>query len=945
MAEAPPHEAAPADDRRRGLGPVAALGAFALMALLLFAPALLGGRLFVPLHTDPLLPWRTHASPTAVAEERAAGNPELSDKLWLFHPDTVEAAAMWRRGELPTWNRTIAGGVPFLGQALYGLLYPPNLLLLIEPLERAYAWSTAFHVVAAALGAWWLARRLRFTPGAALYAGVLFAASGPLLVRYHYYMTFFAAVWVPWLLAAVHAFAKAPSIARLLAVPLPIALIVLSGFPQTGLYGVLGAAVFGALLLLRERRLAAWRPLLALALSFGAGVALAGGQIAPVDAASRQALQRPHDVEQQIREAATWPTLLGYALPGCFMDSREPWSQSFGKNPLWNALYARVDRQADGSGQPVGTAARPSTTESTCYAGALAIGLLLAAFATRWRATAIVLPALLLAALVGCWSYALGVPWIVRAVASLPRFDMGEVRRILPTTALLSALLAALGAQRFLEPTERRARRVALAATLLIALAAAALALQVERLGPSGLAQWFHDRQVARYGAALVAQFADLAARTASEDGALHDFVRHLAWRAAAWFGGGALVLALAAAWVERGRQRLAITALALFALADLGSLHFRVNPFLPADHFAQAPPLLAPLAAATSGGRVRRYAPDWRLGDDSIEKLPLPPNLGALFGIEDGDGYLVQLPVRYARWLRTLEPETRPDETVVTVAALPLHSLAALRSPLLTGSSVRHLLSRHDLVAALAADGGDVAGWRETARDGELRVFENERALPFAFVVPQASFLPPPPSDDAIGTTAEGFVAPIAAAASARAQWHAALLAKLANGETSLRDRAWFESERPSAFSGASDSAALPLDDGTALPITTLRLLGPPSQVVALARSPARIEVTLDGGAGGFLVVNEGFDPGWQATVDGAPAAVVAANVAWRGVVLPTGARHVVLDYRPVAVRRGLWLTAGAGAAWLLLALAALVTRARGPRQPAAALAPARAG
>lgn len=441
-----------------------------------------------------------------------------------------------------------------------------------------------------------------------------------------------------------------------------------------------------------------------------------------------------------------------------------------------------------------------------------------------------------------------------------------------------------------------------------------------------------------------------MAARTPTEDAALFEFVRGGAWRAAAWFGGATLLLALAAALVLRGRRRVALLLLACFAVADLAAFHFRVNPFLPAERFAAAAPLLEPLAAATSGGRVRRFAPDWRLGDDSIEKLPLPPNLGALFGIEDGEGYLVQLPVRYARWQRALEPETGGELSVATVAALPLRTRAALRSPLLTGSSVRHLLSRHDVVAQLSADGGDTAGWTPIAEQGELRLFANDRALPFAWVVPTARFLPPPPQDDAIGTPRDDAIGAAAAAlappgepaAEARASWHAALLAELAADPQARRHHVWLEAELPAAFAGERATAMLPLADGSALPIAVATVRGAPSQLVAIERQPTRIVVTLDGGGGGFLVVNEGFAPGWEATIDGAPAAVVPADVAWRGVALPPGAREVVLTYRPESVARGLRIGASAAAAWLLVALLAALFAAkqrltRGRAPPAA--------
>ncbi|MBM4015570.1 MAG: hypothetical protein FJ293_11490, partial [Planctomycetes bacterium] len=759
---------------------LAALAAVVLLAFAWFAPALAGGRLFMPLHTEPLLPWRADADPAALARLRAAGNAELSDQLWLLLPGAAAAADAVAAGAWPTWNPAVAGGVPLLGLALDGALHPPNQLLWrFLPPERALAWNAALHLAVAALGAAWLARRLALPYGAALLAGALFATAGALAVRFHYPMTVQAACYVPWLLAAVHAFTQRPGALRLAVIPPPVALIVLCGFPQTGLYGIAGAAAWGTLRLLHARGRAALPALGALAGGFVLGLALAAPQVLAVDAAVPRSLQRAHAPAQQQAEAATPAALLGLVAPGTFIDGQESWSLDFGRNPLWNALYARtrpLPPPAVGA-EPVGHGSRPYTTEVTCYLGALAVGLSLAALAARRRAglgTALGLFAALLLA----GAYLLGAPWVVQAVAQLPRFDIGDVRRILPTIALLHALLVACGAARFVAADGGHARRLAVGTTAAITVALLALTGWLRQVGPTGLGDAFRRLQESRYGAEVVAANAAMTGRSPELDAAIHAFVSGHAWCALAWFAGATLLLLLAALLVRRGRPHLALAAIAAFALADLGTLHFRVNRFLPADRFAAPLPALAPLAAAESGGRVRRYAPDWRPGDDMIERLPLPPNLGSLFGLLDGEGYLVMLPTRYARWLRALEPEAAPGDTAVTVAAYPLHQRAALRSPLLTGSSVRHLLSRHDVVAELVADDAtgtrDSGGWRERLpAHGEWRIFENDRAAPLAFVVAEARFLPPPPADDAIGTAAEGFAPPIAADSAARAAWH----------------------------------------------------------------------------------------------------------------------------------------------------------------------------
>jgi uncharacterized membrane protein YfhO len=95
------------------------------------------------------------------------------------------------------------------------------------------------------------------------------------------------------------------------------------------------------------------------------------------------------------------------------------------------------------------------------------------------------------------------------------------------------------------------------------------------------------------------------------------------------------------------------------------------------------------------------------------------------------------------------------------------------------------------------------------------------------------------------------------------------------------------------------------------------------------------------EGGDGGFLRLSEGFDPGWTATADGRPLAVFPADVAFRGAIVPAGAREIVFDYRPGAVARGLSLSGGALALWAALAVIGGVRRRR-PAAPPDSAAPA---
>jgi hypothetical protein len=153
------------------------------------------------------------------------------------------------------------------------------------------------------------------------------------------------------------------------------------------------------------------------------------------------------------------------------------------------------------------------------------------------------------------------------------------------------------------------------------------------------------------------------------------------------------------------------------------------------------------------------------------------------------------------------------------------------------------------------------------------LAVFENPAALPRAFVTYRARTAPPEPdallalmSADGFDPLVESFVeGPPLGAEDATPRGHAA---------TFVRD----------------DETVVELD-------------------VTLERP-------------GLVVLADSFYPGWHATVDGAPAAIVATNHLFRGVPAPAGVHRVRFVYAPASVRIGA-IVSGLGVlvlAWLAL-------------------------
>jgi hypothetical protein len=106
----------------------------------------------------------------------------------------------------------------------------------------------------------------------------------------------------------------------------------------------------------------------------------------------------------------------------------------------------------------------------------------------------------------------------------------------------------------------------------------------------------------------------------------------------------------------------------------------------------------------------------------------------------------------------------------------------------------------------------------------------------------------------------------------------------------------------------------------------------GPPvGHAVSIIRDEMTIvEIDAELQAPGLLVLADAYYPGWEATVDGRPAAIYATNHLFRGVPVPVGAHRIRFEYQPVSV--------GAGAAVSGLSAALLVAAVyRGRRESSA--------
>jgi hypothetical protein len=135
--------------------------------------------------------------------------------------------------------------------------------------------------------------------------------------------------------------------------------------------------------------------------------------------------------------------------------------------------------------------------------------------------------------------------------------------------------------------------------------------------------------------------------------------------------------------------------------------------------------------------------------------------------------------------------------------------------------------------------------------------------------------------------------------------------------------------------------------DDGSRGPSArpALDVTGDAVRVTGFDSNSLEAEVDVAAGNGAWLLYADGFHPAWHATVDGRPAKVVPANLAFKAVELPPGRSRVRFEFWDGWASLGLYALAGSSVliSLALLAWAARVALFAGP--PLTVTAPQRDG
>ncbi len=92
----------------------------------------------------------------------------------------------------------------------------------------------------------------------------------------------------------------------------------------------------------------------------------------------------------------------------------------------------------------------------------------------------------------------------------------------------------------------------------------------------------------------------------------------------------------------------------------------------------------------------------------------------------------------------------------------------------------------------------------------------------------------------------------------------------------------------------------------------------------------PDRVQLEVRARRAAVVVLLDSYDPGWRAWVDGQPARILRANVAFRAVPVPAGEHRVEMRYRPPALILGIALSVLTAAIALASAAAIALGRRR---------------
>lgn len=176
----------------------------------------------------------------------------LDDLKILYYPLEVAYSGFQHSGQLPLWSPLFGFGQPLLAWGQLGFFTPLHFILRalwVKPIDLLQVSLLAYFGLGLT-GFYALLRQQRLSPIPAALGALVFTFSGFNIGHLNHVNFYVGTMVLPWLMVALHAFIRRPSLSRAATMSLAAAIIALSAQPQVTLYIFLSAAIYGSALLL-----------------------------------------------------------------------------------------------------------------------------------------------------------------------------------------------------------------------------------------------------------------------------------------------------------------------------------------------------------------------------------------------------------------------------------------------------------------------------------------------------------------------------------------------------------------------------------------------------------------------------------------------------------------------------------------------------------------------
>jgi hypothetical protein len=238
---------------------------------LLYWPSLAGQKLLLPL--DLLADFSAPINRPLVHDRLQA------DPICQIEPMRRFAVSEVRAGRLPLWDPHNYCGAPFIAENQTAVFSPFRLLDYFWPDPQALAWGQMLRALVGGIGAYCFFRRALHARFFAATFGAWIWPNCGFLAIWTMWPISASALWLPWVLLAIHRSVRQPRTSSIVMLALTTAFTLISGHSATGAHVLLASGFYAIWLLVRHFRRR--RAIIFISLGWLFGGMLAAPQLLP----------------------------------------------------------------------------------------------------------------------------------------------------------------------------------------------------------------------------------------------------------------------------------------------------------------------------------------------------------------------------------------------------------------------------------------------------------------------------------------------------------------------------------------------------------------------------------------------------------------------------------------------------------------------------------------